>query len=91
VRASMSSTNQKRTQLKPGDIVKHDESPCEVLCVFAALDLVFIMNKRTLCAQYLHPAEVEFVRRPEAKKRGERNEPQTVRQVRKNAAGERRR
>lgn len=50
--------------LKPGDIVKHEESPCEVMCVFERLDLVFIMNKRTLCASYLHPSEVEFVRRP---------------------------
>lgn len=80
-----------QNSLKPGDIVKHDESPCEVLCVFASLDLVFIINKRTLCAQYLHPAEVEFVRRPEANRQGERNEPQTVRQVRKIGAGERRR
>lgn len=64
----MSSESMKRTQLKPGDIVKHEESPCEVLCVFPQLDFVFIINKRTLCAQYLHPAEVEFVRRPEENK-----------------------
>jgi hypothetical protein len=72
-----------KSVLKPGDIVKHQESPCEVLCVFERLDLVFIINKRTLCASYLHPAEVEFVRRPEGKPRGESNADNELRQVRK--------
>lgn len=55
-----------KVQLKKGDIVKHEESPCEVLCVWPEKQMIFIMNKRTLNASFLHPDEVEFVRRPGA-------------------------
>lgn len=50
--------------LKPGDIVKHEEAPCEVICSWPEKDLIVIMNKRTLIIGYLSPKEVEFVRRP---------------------------
>lgn len=56
-------------QLKKGDIVKHEESPCEVFCVWPERQLIFIMNKRTLRGSFLHPGEVEFVRRPGAEAR----------------------
>lgn len=56
-------------QLKPGDIVKHAEAPCEVLCVFPHLSIIFMINKRTLCASFVHPNEVEFVRRPDLERR----------------------
>jgi hypothetical protein len=55
-----------KIKLAPGDIVKHEESPCEVYCVFPRLELIFIMNKRTLNASFVHHDAVEFVRRPSA-------------------------
>lgn len=56
-------------KLREGDIVKHQESPCEVLCVFAHFEAIFIMNKRTLCASFVHPDEVEYVRSTQPERR----------------------
>lgn len=53
--------------LKQGDIVKYEDSPCEVisLCPEAKPQpLVFIINKRTLNGSFVDPSKVEFVRRP---------------------------
>lgn len=68
----LSMTKQSRSDLRPGDIVKHEDAPCEVLCVFPARSLIFIMNKRTLCASFVHPNEVDFVRRPEQSERNQK-------------------
>jgi len=52
-----------------GDIVKYEDAPCEVLCVFPKLDYIFLINKRTLCANFVHPSEVELVRKSTADRR----------------------
>lgn len=52
-------------KLRPGDIVKHEEAPCEVLAACkdsTGAAIVFIMNKRTLLGSFQIPADVEFVR-----------------------------
>jgi hypothetical protein len=52
--------------IKKGDIVKHEEAPCEVLYIFgpAARLVAYIMNKRTLNGSFIPLNELEFVRRP---------------------------
>jgi hypothetical protein len=48
--------------LRKGDIVRYEDSPCEVLCVFRSC--IFLMNKRTLNCDFVSAAEVEYVRSP---------------------------
>jgi hypothetical protein len=53
-------------KIQAGDIVKHDDSPCEVFVVYSInrRDYLFIMNKKTLRGSFLLAEAVEFVRRP---------------------------
>lgn len=51
-------------RLQPRDIVERLGGPAEVLAVFPAQRLVFILNKRSLLAEFVAPEDVKFVRRP---------------------------
>jgi hypothetical protein len=55
-------------KLQAGDIVKHDDSPCEVFVAYeiGGRNYLFIMNKKTLKGSFLLAEAVEFVRRPGA-------------------------